>query len=285
MKTYKNILVALDLTDLDTSLIQFTKFFHQTYNVDKIYFVHNIKKHEIDEIIEGDEKLYTEIEESIQNALYQRIGKVFKDSNTYEVLISNDFYSESLIAYVAQKYQIDLTIVGNKHQSHGSGIMVSKLLQLLNSDLLMVPENFSKFENILIATDFSKNSLKAFKKANYLNSNEKSNLDAIHIYHIPPRYMPYLSNEKDTLSLQKHYEKKAIDFKRKNKIENLNTFYVKNANALSVTKKIIEFTEKQNYQLLILTCKGKNSITNLLVGSVTNKLVNKHLNAPLLVVK
>jgi hypothetical protein len=52
MTETKNILVALDLTDIDNTLIEYASFIAESLKVEKVYFVHNIKKYEISELFE-----------------------------------------------------------------------------------------------------------------------------------------------------------------------------------------------------------------------------------------
>jgi hypothetical protein len=52
MYNINNILVALDLSDIDDTLINYASFIAETLKVDKVYFVHNIKKYEISELFE-----------------------------------------------------------------------------------------------------------------------------------------------------------------------------------------------------------------------------------------
>ncbi|PAM94734.1 universal stress protein, partial [Flavobacterium sp. IR1] len=51
-KNYKNILVALDLSNMDEVLIKYASFIAERLKAEKVYFVHNIKKYEISELFE-----------------------------------------------------------------------------------------------------------------------------------------------------------------------------------------------------------------------------------------
>jgi hypothetical protein len=45
-------LVALDLSDIDNTLIEYASYIADTLKAKKVYFVHNIKKYEISELFE-----------------------------------------------------------------------------------------------------------------------------------------------------------------------------------------------------------------------------------------
>ena len=166
MKNIKNVLVALDLSEIDTKLIEYASFLAEKLSLEKVYFVHNIKKYEISELfaeqlkdINLDGLITEEIEDKLKNH--------FSATSETEILISEDHYTESLINYVANKYLIDLLIVGNKDHQTGTGVIPDKLLRLMKCDILAIPKNASeKLENIWIGTDFSKESRKSFDKLN-----------------------------------------------------------------------------------------------------------------------
>jgi hypothetical protein len=54
MKPVKNILVGLDLSSIDDQLIAYSSFFSEMIDVEKVYFVHNIKRYEISELLEKE---------------------------------------------------------------------------------------------------------------------------------------------------------------------------------------------------------------------------------------
>ncbi len=155
MKMIKNILVALDLSEIDETLIKYASFIADRLKAENVYFVHNIKKYEISELF-AEHLKDVNLDEVIGDELNEKVEKHFSSSANQEVLISEDPYSESLIKYIADKYSIDLAIVGNKKHEKGTGVVSSKLLRLLKCDLLTVPRNAqAKINTIWAGTDFS----------------------------------------------------------------------------------------------------------------------------------
>ena len=102
MTEIKNILVALDLSDIDNTLIEYASFIAETLKVKKVYFVHNIKKYEISELFE-EQLRDLNLDEIIGDELNEKVEDKFKSSAQWEVLISEDPYSESLINYIVNK--------------------------------------------------------------------------------------------------------------------------------------------------------------------------------------
>ena len=103
MTEIKNILVALDLSEIDNTLIKYASFIAESLQVEKVYFVHNIKKYEISELFEEQLKDLN-LDEIIGDELNEKVAEKFTSSVAWEVLISEDPYSESLINYIVDKY-------------------------------------------------------------------------------------------------------------------------------------------------------------------------------------
>ena len=143
MTEIKNIMVALDLSDIDSTLIEYASFIAETLKVKKVYFVHNIKKYEISELFEEQLKDIN-LDEIIGDELNEKVEEKFTSSAEWEVLISEDPYTESLINYIVNKYEIQLALIGNKNKSNGTGVVSGKLLRILKcNSLLTFQKNIS----------------------------------------------------------------------------------------------------------------------------------------------
>ena len=112
MEKFNNILVALDLSDIDNTLIDYASYLADTLNLKKVYFVHNIKTYEISSLFEEQLKDIN-LDEVIGDELNEKVESRFNGKAEWEVLISEDPYTESLINYITNKYYIDLVVMGN----------------------------------------------------------------------------------------------------------------------------------------------------------------------------
>ncbi len=285
MEFIKNILVALDLSSLDNYLIEYSSFLAEQLNVEQVYFIHNIKKYEISELFEEEFKEIN-LDQIIGDELNEKIENRFSAPARWEVLISEDSNTESLIHYTANKYQIDLVLVGNKSAKKGTGVVPSKLLRLLKCSILSVPKTAPKqLDRIWVGTDFSTHSRKSFSFAALLKSKFNIQLNAVHVYHVPMQFSPYITREDAAEKIEKHLRQKSIRFIKKlngNEPKELQLIYAKEK---SVIEKFTLEIEKQKPDLVILSDKGSNNISSLLIGSLTEELFEEHLSRPLLVVK
>jgi nucleotide-binding universal stress UspA family protein len=283
-KTYENILVALDLSDLDEVLIKYASFMAERLKSRKVYFVHNIKKYEISELFE-DQMKDVNLDEVIGDELNEKVEENFKGDIEWEVLISEDPYSESLIKYVVEKYGIQLVIVGNKKHENGTGMVSGKLLRLLRCDILAVPRVAQpKIENIWAGTDFSHDSRKIFAVTEALQEEGSTSLKLVHVYSVPVQFSPYVTPESMAPKVEKHVNEKIEKYIKKldypKPLEPL-VFLGRESGA---AQKIIANIQKSNADLLVVADKGGNTFSPFAVGSVTEELFNENYGVPLWVV-
>ncbi|RSK40662.1 universal stress protein [Mangrovimonas spongiae] len=284
--TINNILVALDLSDIDETLIRYASYLSHVLKAKKVYFVHNIKKYEISELFENQlEDL--NLEEMIGDELNETVENLFDSKSDWEVLISNDPYSESLISYIVNKYSIQLTIVGNKNRIKGTGVVSGKLLRMLKCHLLTIPKDAKPTINSLcIGTDFSNASRKSFIMARQLKEATSCLVKAVHIYNVPLQFSPYLPKQNLIPTIEKHIEEKSKKFIKRLKDDAKDVaFEIIPGRSSSIDENLHEQCKKEDFDMLMVSDKGGNTFSSLLVGNVTEELFNEDLELPLWVCK
>ena len=280
----KNILVALDLSELDITLIKYCSMLAKNYGTENVYFIHNVKKYEISSLF-SEQLENINIEEIIEEELENSISKHFDTDCNYELLVSDDAYTESLISYVANKYHTNLIIVGNKNTYKGSGSVSGKLLRMAKCNVLLIPKEANlNPENLMVATDFSSASLKAFHTASDMSSKQKSTLKALNVFKIPQLFFPYIKIDKAREKVEKHVDSQFEKLLQKTKAKHIETLKA-SAGEDSIPEKIRTIAEKDKTDILFVADKGHNNFTSLLVGSVTEELFTQDLHVPLWVVK
>jgi nucleotide-binding universal stress UspA family protein len=285
MTETKNILVALDLTDIDNTLIEYASFIAESLKVEKVYFVHNIKKYEISELFEEQLKNLN-LDEIIGDELNEKITEKFTAPVAWEVLISEDPYSESLINYIVDKYVIQLALIGNKNKSRGTGIVSGKLLRLLKCDILSIPKNAAPaISSIWAGTDFSNASKKVFKVAENLQKTTTAKVKAMHIYSVPVQFSPYIPKEHLDAKIENHLKEKYAKFIKKIAFDGDLTSEIILGRDIGIAEKLISKAEASGVNLIIVGNKGRNTFSSLLVGSVTEELFNQDMEVPLWIVK
>ncbi|TYC09594.1 universal stress protein [Bizionia gelidisalsuginis] len=285
MTEIKNVLVALDLSDIDSTLIEYASFIAETLKVEKVYFVHNIKKYEISELFEEQLKDLN-LDEIIGDELNEKVEEKFTSSAEWEVLISEDPYSESLINYIVDKYVIQLALIGNKNKSKGTGVVSGKLLRLLKCDILSIPKGTKPvISNIWAGTDFSSASNKVFQVAENLQKTTAAKVKAVHVYNVPVQFSPYIPKEHLDLKIENHLKEKYEKFIKKIGFQGELTSEIIQGRDNGVAEKLRIKALTSEVDLIIVGDKGRNTFSSLLVGSVTEELFNQDLDVPLWIVK
>lgn len=285
MTEIKNILVALDLSDIDTTLIEYASFIADTLKVKKVYFVHNIKKYEISELFEEQLK-DIKLDEIIGDELNEKVEEKFKSSVECQVLISEDPYSESLINYIVNKYEVQLALIGNKNKIKGTGVVSGKLLRMLKCNILSIPKNAKPvISNIWAGTDFSSASHKVFQVAENLQKSTEAKVKAVHVYNVPIQFSPYIPKEHLDTKIESHLKEKYYKFIKKIGYKGDLTTEIIPGRDSGVAEKLRDKAVSSKVDLIIVGDKGRNTFSSLLIGSVTEELFNQDLEVPLWIVK
>lgn len=285
MKKIKNILVALDLSAIDEKLITYASFITERLKAENVYFVHNIKKYEISELFEEHLK-DVNLDEVIGDELNEKVKNHFSAPANWEVLISEDPYSESLLKYIVEKYGIDLAIVGNKKHEKGTGVVSGKLLRLLRCDVLAVPAVAREKLNVIWAgTDFSHDSRKVFRVTKDLQEGQNVDLKVVHVYSVPVQFSPYVSPESMGPKVEKHVKEKFEKFLKKLKYPEPIEPLIFMGRESGAAQKIMANLKNSEIDMLMVSDKGGNTFSPFAVGTVTEELFNANLDVPLWVVK
>ncbi|MFV0238017.1 MAG: universal stress protein [Flavobacteriales bacterium] len=285
MKKFKHLLVALDRSQMDESLIQYASFFSNHVKAKKIYFVHNVKKHNTDEILDHLVD-FDNIQDQIQKEISQKIQTHYTGKANYELIISNDPFTESLISYTVSRFKIDLTILGKKNDADSSATLTGKLLRSLKCSILLAPQNSNElFNKILVGTDFSIIAKRAARIASKLRKKD-TKVDFAHVYSTPKHYLPFLEEEKIIKMTKEHAEKQLEKFILDSKIDTTNSSFHKiNKKENHISVCLQKLADENHYNLLIIGDKGQNWLSSFLIGSVAEKLYNISIKTPTLVVK
>ncbi|MCC8360339.1 universal stress protein [Salinimicrobium sediminilitoris] len=285
MKKIKNILVALDLSAIDEKLITYASFIAERLKAENVYFVHNIKKYEISELFEEHLK-DVNLDEVIGDELNEKVKTHFSAPANWEVLISEDPYSESLLKYIVDKYGIDLALVGNKKHEKGTGVVSGKLLRLLRCDILAIPTAAQeKMNTIWAGTDFSHDSRKVFRITKELQEGQNVDLKVVHVYSVPVQFSPYVTAESMGPKVEKHVKEKFDKFLKKlNYSEPIEPLIFMGRES-GAAQKILANLKNSEVDMLVVSDKGGNTFSPFAVGTVTEELFNANLDVPLWVVK
>jgi len=137
------------------------------------------------------------------------------------------------------------------------------------------------FSNILIAVDGSESASKAFRRSVYLAQKCNSKLDLVHVVQCEVG-----GDSANTFEMIEELKDKAKKILEEYRIE-----AVKNNVPIQITimqgdpaKVIIELAKAKSYDLIIMGTRGRSSFQELLIGSVSQKVMH-HASCPVMVVR
>lgn len=280
------LMVALDLTEMDPILLEYVSFLCKVWNIEHLYFTHNIKQYKLYDLYDEFLEEGITVEDIVDRGLQRTIEKYYTADVPHTVLITSDDYTESIISHLAKEYKIDIMVLGNKDELQGTGALNQKLARMLEANVLLVPEEAKReMQNVLVPTDFSSSSARCFEVAKSLVERSGGVIEGLHVYNIPSFFFPYINTEKAIDKTKIHLKEKVLQFRKKYKISEQIPFRYTYREDLSVVEAIENHAEKNDSDIIVVSARGGSKLTKLFVGSVTNDLLIRNRRMPLLVVR
>ena len=296
MYPIKRILVALDLSEMDATLIRFAAFIVKNTPAERVYFVNIIRNFHIPEsvlkefpglidaaISERKEKMMTvvndnfKVEESILKRL--KLQYVVKDGAPAKKLLQ-----------IAQDSDIDLIITGHKVKLEGTGVLVKRLARRAACNLLIVPESSEPgIKKVLVPSDFSDNSRLALETAINIANENGPEVQVIvqNVYTVPPGYhYSGKSYEEFSQIMEKHARK---DFKKFIKNIDLKGQKVKDVYSLDKDDNLMTDIYSKAIEIsadaIVMGAKGRTAATALFLGSIAERAIQMNSRFPLLITR
>ena len=279
-------MVALDLTEMDEILLRYVSFLENVWNIKNLYFTHNIKQSELYNLYEEFFREDINLDQVVEQALKKTIRENYTGTSPHNLLITSDNYTEGILTHLAKEYKIDVVVTGNKDALQGTGALSQKLVRMLQSHLLLVPEETNhQINKVLVPTDFSSDSAKSFLAARSLVERTHGEIEALHVYDVPSVFFPYIDTEKAIDRAKKHLHTRFEQFNKKNQLPDYIRFKYLDKGDLSVVETIGQEAENGDFDIVVISARGANNLTSLFIGSITNDLLLQNRKMPLLVVK
>ncbi|WP_339812690.1 universal stress protein [uncultured Imperialibacter sp.] len=290
MYPLQRILVCLDLSPIDQTLMEYTAHLSKALPNAKVYFIHVSKKLEIPEEIK---KMFPNItgpaDEALEKGINDEASKYFvnKCDTPYEAVVKDGNETEQILKW-SQVKEIDLIVMGLKKSLKGSGTNAAKITAICHASVLFVPENASfKLEKVMVPVDFSKNSAMAVDVAMALKKLGNVEVLLQNVYKVPVGYHYTGKEYVDFAIIMKHNaEKQMKTFLNACQINEDDVIQVFNLDEDDKPADVI-FTEAkvQAADMIILGSKGRTMVAALLMGSVAVELLRANKEIPYMIVK
>lgn len=287
----KKMIVCLDQTSLDKTLIQYAAFIAKVNQTKKIYFVNVIKNLSVPkEVLEEFPNLVESMVNERQAAMETVVSENFPDQKgiSLNYIVKEGSLSKKVLK-LAEEKSADMIIVGRKIDLPGTGVVSLRLARRASCSLLIVPENSQpKVQKILVPSDFSDYSKDALEEA-IMIAEKHGNVEIVcqNVFSIPSGYhFTGKSYEEFTQIMQMHAEIAYKKFIRKinTKGIKITPVYTKDEDDDPV-QEIVNKALEINADGIIIGAKGRTAATALFIGSMAERLIQFNDSLPLLVTR
>lgn len=292
MYQIKKLIVCLDQSSLDETLVNFASFIARANQTKKIYFTNVIRNLNI------PKDVLTEFPNLIENMVEERktqmkeiVEKYFENEKEIELAyVVKEGQLSKKILKLAHEKSADMIIVGRKVNLPGTGVLSQRLARRASCSLLIVPENAQpKIDKLLVPSDFSDYSKDAMEEAVLIAEKYGDNTEIVcqNVFTVPSGYhFTGKSYEEFTAIMQMHAEINFKKFIRKIDTKNINIspVYTQDEDDDPV-EDILAKAKEISADAIVIGAKGRTAATALFIGSMAERLIQLNDEFPLLVTR
>ena len=288
MYRYKNVLVCLNLSQVDPTVIRYAGLLTRLARSAKTCFIHVVSKASLpDSFLTEYPQLAPAVDDMMRQRLVDSVEADFQGFEETErtfTVLQGDKLTE-LLARIRDD-GVDLVILGRKREQTGHDSLEKQLTRKAPCSVLIVPEGRAPaITHVLCAVDFSESSGRALDKALlYCRNLGLPSLDAVHYYDLPTGYYKTgLSADEFAAKLEPHLHREFDGFAAKvdcSGVEVRRT--VRRAGDL--TRALGDEVRDLGADFLVLGSRGRSATASMFVGTLPEKLIWT-TNIPMLVVK
>ncbi|ERM84594.1 universal stress protein [Rhodonellum psychrophilum GCM71 = DSM 17998] len=292
MYQIKKLIVCLDQSDLDKTLVKFASFIANANQTKKIYFTNvirnlNIPKDVLEEFPHLIENMVEERKNQMKSLVESNIS-IFKDIELSYVIKEGQLSKK--ILKLAHEKSVDMIIVGRKVNLPGTGVISQRLARRAGCSLLIIPEGaVPKIDRLLVPSDFSDYSKDAMEAAILVSEKYGGMAEIVcqNVFTVPSGYhFTGKSYEEFSAIMLMHAEINFKKFIRKIDTKNIKItpVYTKDDDDDPV-EEILQKAKDVHADAIIIGAKGRTAATALFIGSMAERLIQLNDEFPLLVTR
>ncbi len=292
MYKFGNILVCLDLTEMDESLIGYANFLVETFTPSSVTFIHVMDTYEIPEEIlsESDDAEGRSLKDILLEEIKDKVDEYYKCFEQLKpgVVMEEGLTVEKIVKY-AEKHKIDLALMGKKVGYVGEGGVVKKIIGLIPASVLLISETSPyKFEKIMVRTNFANPSVVAYKMATYIKGITGAAIEFHNVYKLPYNYFPEQSSaavQKIRARLKPYMDKKYSKFVKKYSLPDSIPFDYSVDVKGDEAQSLYNYAVRNQVDLVVTGTRLKSHLANIIMDSTSEKLAGVEKNVSVLIVK
>jgi nucleotide-binding universal stress UspA family protein len=292
MYQIKKLIVCLDQTSLDETLIKFAAFIAQINQTKKVYFVNVIRNLQVPkEVLKEFPNLIDSMVTERKSEMKEVVEKIWDKNITSDIsyIVKEGQLAKKVLKFAHEK-SADMIVVGRKVTIPGSGVGTQRLARRASCTLMIIPENsVAKIDKILVPSDFSDYSKDALEEAILISERNGGTIEIIcqNVYTVPSGYH-YTGKTYDEFAaiMHTHAEIKYKKFIRKidTKGVTVTPIYTRDEDDDPV-EDIVKKAQEILADGIIIGAKGRTAATALFLGSMAERLIQMNDKIPMLVIR
>lgn len=293
MSKVNSIMVGLDFSSADASVLAYTELLSKAYNPKTTYLVNILTDFDIpDEVISKYPELSKGVEastiEKLKRELIEFAPRLPQTQVAFDVERGQPLHE--FLEYV-DEHKIDLVVAGRKRDLDISELMPGKLSRKVRSNILLVPNGATPaINNVLVTVDFSDNSALAFSNALELAKKTDASITGLHVYKVPLGYYKTGKSFEEFAEIMKgHAEEKYKQFISKFDTSGvsvkMNFVCQDEDNENSFADMVYNTADENKADLIVIGARGRTETAAVFLGSSTEELIIRNTSIPLLIVK
>lgn len=280
------ILVGLDLTDMDESLISYALLMSKSYKAENVYFLHVERNLELpEEVMKDYNDVIATVDEGIRHQIEQKIKTDFPKDIETEIMVEEGDAVDRILR-IAKIKNADLLILGRKEKLKGKGVVTHTLARKSPCDLLLVPEKkvTQLVDRVLVPIDFSEHSKLAMQLATSLAHTNQALVSCVHVYDVPTGYSKIGKSFKEFAEIMLKHAKKSYQQFIKDFDEDTECNFVLSKDH-EYSDELIDYIQATRPDIVFIGSKGGSNAAIALLGSMSEKLITTIYRVPLYIAK
>ena len=292
MDPIKKILVGLDMSEMDNTLIKFISFVTKSSPATDIYFINIVNSTSEGLFLSPDSKKIDKkavethrqkLQDEVDNAL-NATGKV-----TVHLIVRLGSKAKEILKFIESE-KIDIMVTGHKKHSKGSGVLNQRLARRAPCYLIIIPEgHMPELTKLLLPIDFSEYSKQALEYAVYISRSNQDQIELVclNIYQVPTGYHYSGKTYEEFAEIMKeNADKEFTSWISRVETQGIKITPVfvldRHDNFGQVVRKEVEDRQVSG---VIIGAKGRSATSAIFIGSTAEKLVTAIDYLPLTIVR
>ncbi|HLU88619.1 MAG TPA: universal stress protein [Cyclobacteriaceae bacterium] len=292
MYQIKTLIVCLDQTSMDDTLVKFASYITKINQTKKIYFTNIIRNlHIPKEVLKEFPNLIDNMVEERKSQMREVVERNWEGQTDAEFVYTvKEGQLAKKVLKLAHEKSADMVVVGRKVELPGSGVGAQRLARRASCTLMIIPENsVASISRILVPSDFSAYSKDALEEAILISEKNDRKIEIFcqNVYTVPSGYhFTGKSYEEFAAIMKTHAEIQYKKFIRKidTKGVKITPLYTKDEDD-DLAQDIIKMAMEIDAHGIIIGAKGRTAATALFLGSMAERLIQLNDKIPLLVTR